>query len=201
VTLAGSGPVSTVTLNDFARKVNAGSDNLAKSTYSAKGVEIQNNLQALYDNQTAEASTGIKEIVVSDGTSQGKKAFTISEAWLNTTNANGINLNKIFKEGVDQYSGNIRNKNYTFNVTGAVFANTATLQADANVGAFAVVNATIGDLTNPATQLATELSRSKLKTMTSALLSASERAQVNELLFAIGSGPDRAKLKLNSTRT
>lgn len=197
VTIKGAGQITTVTLNDFARKVNAGSDSLAKSTYSAKGVDIQNNLQALYDNQTAEAATGIKEIVVSDGTAKGKKAFTISETYLNGVANNG--LNKIFKEGVDQYTGNIRNKNYTFNVTNAAFANTATLQSDSNVGAFAVVGATVANLTNLATQLAAELSMSKLTTMTTVLMSSAERTQVEELLYAIGSGPDRAKLKLNST--
>ena len=196
VTIKGTGAITANTLTDITSKVKAGNA-AAQATYSAKAVDILNNLTALYENQTAalgNATTKLNEIVVNDGTTTGKKGITLSETYLTS-------LDNIFKAGIDQ-GGAVKNKNYTFNVTDASYANTATLQTNANVGAYAVTGATFNQVTNSANDvtktLALELGRSKLKTMTTVGVTDAQRATINEQLFAIGSGPDRAKLKITA---
>lgn len=196
VTIKGVGAITANTINDVVSKIKAGNSS-AEATYSAKAVDILNNLTALYENQSAilaSVYTKLDEIVVNDGTTTGKKGITLSETYLTT-------LDSIFKEGVDQ-GGAVKNKNYTFNVTDASYANTATLQTNANVGAYAVTGATFNQVTNSANDvtktLALELGRSKLKTMTTVGVTDAQRATINEQLFAIGSGPDRAKLKITA---
>ncbi|QWE00926.1 hypothetical protein FD967_02440 [Polynucleobacter sp. JS-Mosq-20-D10] len=196
VTIKGSGAITSSTLSDITTKVKAG-NSAAMSTYSAKAVDIQNNFQALYENQSAALATSftkLSEIVVNDGTSTGKKGLTLSETYLTS-------LDSIFARGVDQ-GGAVKNKNYTFNVTDASYANTATLQTNANVGAYQVTGATFNEVTNVANSatktLALELGRSKLKTMTTVGVTDAQRVSINEQLFAIGSNPDRAKLKITA---
>jgi hypothetical protein len=196
VTIKGTGEITANTLTNITSKIKAGNA-AAQATYSAKAVDILNNLTALYENQTAalgNATTKLNEIVVNDGTTTGKKGITLSETYLTA-------LDNIFKAGIDQ-GGAVKNKNYTFNVTDASYANTATLQTNANVGAFAVTGATFNQVTNSANDvtktLALELGRSKLKTMTTVGVTDAQRATINEQLFAIGSGPDRAKLKITA---
>jgi hypothetical protein len=210
VTIKGTGAITANTLTNITSKIKAGNA-AAQATYSAKAVDILNNLTALYENQTAalgNATTKLNEIVVNDGTTTGKKGITLSETYLTA-------LDSIFKEGVDQ-AGAVKNKNYTFNVTDASFDNTEALQLNANVGAYAVTGATYDQIRNndagrvtrlsapnniavdPDKTLALELGRSKLKTMTTVGVTDTERAVINQLLFALGSGPDRAKLKITA---
>lgn len=201
VTINGSGAITANTLSDITTKIKAG-NSAAMATYSAKAVDIQNNFQALYENQSAALATSftkLNEIVVNDGTSTGKKGLTLSETYLSS-------LDGVFKRGVDQNAGGVgdpvKNKNYTFNVTDASYANTNTLQTNANVGAYQVTGATFDQVTNVANNatktLALELGRSKLKTMTTVGVTDAQRVLINEQLFAIGSNPDRAKLKITA---
>jgi hypothetical protein len=199
VIIKGTGAMTANAMSDIVTKVKAG-NSAAKATYSAKAVDILNNLTALYENQSATLAsvyTRLNEIVVNDGTSTGKKGITLSETYLSSANG----LDSIFKEGVDQ-GGAVKNKNYTFNVTNASYANTATLQTNANVGAYEVTGATFDEVTNVANSatktLALELGRSKLKTMTTVGVTDAQRTLINAQLFAIGSGPDRAKLKITA---
>ena len=196
VTIKGVGAITANTIDSIVTKIKAGNSN-AEATYSAKAVDILNNLTGLYENQSAilaSVYTKLDEIVVNDGTTTGKKGITLSETYLTT-------LDSIFKEGVDQ-GGAVKNKNYTFNVTDASYANTATLQTNANVGAYAVTGATFNQVTNSVNDatktLALELGRSKLKTMTTVGVTDAQREVIVGQLFAIGSGPDRAKLKITA---
>jgi len=194
VTIKGFGVVTALDLSDIAAKVKAGSDSVAQTTYSAKAIDIQNNMQALYDNQHAANMTGVSEIVVNDGTSKGKKALTLSDTYFQV-------LKSIFKEGVDKHENPVPvlAKNYTFNVTGASYSKISgagNLQDEMDVGSFAVVGATAANLSVDAITLASDLGKSKLKTLTSEGVTSVERATIQSLLNSVGSGPDRAKLKL-----
>jgi len=199
VTIKGSGEITSLELSDIAKKVNAGSNSVAQITYSAKAVDIQNNMQALYDNQHAANMTGITEIVVNDGTSKGKKALTLSDTYFQV-------LRDIFKEGVDKHESPtpVLAKNYTFNVTGASYSRLTTpvggaplaLQDEMDVGSFAITGVQASDLKVSSVQLATDLGKSKLKTMTTDGISSADRSIIQGLLNSVGSGSDRAKLKL-----
>jgi len=191
VTIKGSGAITSLELSDIATKALRGNAS-GQVTYSAKAIDIQNNMQSLYDNLHAQNMTGITEVVVNDGTAKGKKALTLSDAYFQV-------LKGVFAEGVDKHLNPIpvNAKNYSFNVTGATYARLGTLQGEMDVGAFAVVGATAQDLTvGGATQLASDLGKSKLKTLTSEGVTSVERATIQNLLNSVGSGPDRAKLKL-----
>lgn len=200
VTILGNATESSVTLNDVSTKALRG-NYLTQVTYSAKGVDIQKNIQALYDNiSSTDASTKkLTEIVVTDGTSVGKKLIQLSEAFYTSMKA-------AFARGVDQ-GGAVVNKNYSYNVTNAAvdLHNPTSLQNDANVSSYSVVGAQVSQLTGHVItgssvngdDLRILLGMSKLKTMTSVSgISVTDRATVNTLLNAIGSNTDRAKLKL-----
>jgi hypothetical protein len=198
VTIAGSGTISATTLDDIATKALRG-NSAAQVTYSAKAVDVQNNLQALYDNQTTTAAKKLTEIVVTDGTSTGKKQIQMTQAFYTSLNAK-------FTRGVDQ-GGTTVNKNYAYNITNAAFdsANPTALQNDVNVSSYSVVGATNANLTGFAgggaagDYLRIALGQSKLKTLTSVSgLTSTERATISTLLNSIGSNTDRAKLKMIS---
>jgi hypothetical protein len=65
-----------------------------------------------------------------------------------------------------------------------------------NVGAFALTGVSAADLKVSSIRLAQDLGNSKLKTMTSVGVNSADRAIIQGLLSSVGSGPDRAKLKL-----
>jgi hypothetical protein len=190
VTIKGdSSRITAATLNDIAIKAKRGDSINAKVAYSAKGVDISNNLQALFDNITVTTASHLDEIVVTDGTATGKKGFSMSQTFYTA-------LNSIFDAGVDNVSGNNTNKNYSFTVTGATFANIGTLQSDVNVGAFSVTGASYTNLTT-ATNLVDSVSKSKLKTITTlAITDTAQQAAIRSLVNSIGSPTDRAKVKL-----
>jgi carbon monoxide dehydrogenase subunit G len=195
VTIKGSGAITSIMLSDIATRGLRGNPN-GQVTYSAKAVDIQNNIQDLYENQTAALAgngTAITEIVVNDGTSKGKKALTLTDQYFQT-------LRDVFKEGVDKHTSPVpvTPKNYTFNVTAAAYGRLSTLQNEMDVGAFAVVGATAAQLKVSSISLGTDLGYSKLKTMTSVGVDNVDRNIIQGLLSAVGSGPDRAKLKLVS---
>jgi len=191
VTILGQGAVNVTDLNRIATQTNRGEGaNNAYVAYSALGVDVNKNLQALYDNKTA--GTAIDEIVVSDGTSTGKKAISLSSLIYNA-------LKTAFSDGVEHPQGAGTNKNYAFTVSGASFGSASALQSDANVATYAITGATYNDLTNPNTQLALELGRSKLKSLTSlSIADATQRSTITSLLNALGNPADRAKLKLTA---
>jgi hypothetical protein len=191
VTILGQGAVNVTDLNRIATQTNRGEGaNNAYVAYSALGVDVNKNLQALYDNKTA--GTAIDEIVVSDGTTTGKKAISLSSLMYNA-------LKTLFTDGVEHPQGVGTNKNYAFTVSGASFGSASGLQSDANVATYAITGATYNDLTNPNTQLALELGRSKLKSLTSLSISdATQRSTITSLLNALGNPADRAKLKLTA---
>jgi hypothetical protein len=201
VTISGNGSESSTTLNDIATKALRGYST-TQVTYAGKGVEIQKNIQALYDNISS-TDTGVKkltEIVVTDGTSTGKKLLTMSEVFYTA-------MKTVFARGVDQGVTPAVNKNYSYNVTNAAvdLNNPTTLQNDANVSSYSVVGAQVSQLTGHVItgstlngdDLRIMLGMSKLKTMTSTSgISVSDRSTITSLLNAIGSNTDRAKLKL-----
>jgi hypothetical protein len=191
VTILGQGAVNVTDLNRIATQTNRGEGaNNAYVAYSALGVDVNKNIQALYDNKTA--GTAIDEIVVSDGTSTGKKAISISSLMYNA-------LKTAFSDGVEHPQGAGTNKNYAFTVSGASFGSASALQSDANVATYAITGASYNDLTNPNTQLALELGRSKLKSLTSlSIADATQRSTITSLLNALGNPVDRAKLKLTA---
>jgi hypothetical protein len=193
VTIKGFGAITALKLNDIATNALRG-NGAGQVTYSAKAVDIQNNIQALTDNQIAGTQlTGkaITEIVVNDGTSLGKKAITVTDDQF-------LKLRTAFLEGVDKHTNPVPvlAKNYTFNVTGAAYSRLSTLQADMNVGAFALTGVSAANLKVSSIALAADLGNSKLKTMTSVGVNSADRAIIQGLLSSVGSGPDRAKLKL-----
>jgi hypothetical protein len=200
VTILGNATESSVTLNDVSTKALRG-NYLTQVTYSAKGVDIQKNIQALYDNiSSTDANTKkLTEIVVTDGTSVGKKLLQMTEVFYTA-------MKTAFARGVDQ-GGSTVNKNYSFNVTNAAvdLNNPTSLQNDANVSSYSVVGAQVSQLIGHVItgssangdDLRILLGMSKLKTMTSVSgVSVTDRSTVNTLLNAIGSNTDRAKLKL-----
>jgi hypothetical protein len=195
VTILGSGTVTSTSLSAITAKIERG-DTATKATYQAKAVDVNSNLQALYDNKTSTlpGNVALDEIVVSDGTTVGKKAISLSYTMYNQLQAS-------FLAGMDNPAGNPGtpvNKNYAFTVTGAGFANTTTLQGDKNVATYAVTGATYTDLST-AGQLVAELSKSKLKTLTSVSISDStQRSTITTILNAVASPTDRAKLKLTA---
>jgi len=184
----GAGSITAANLNDFVTKVKRGDVN-AKATFAGKAVDISNALQALYDNNTVTTASHLDEVVVTDGTVTGKKGFQMSQT-------NYTALNSLFTAGVDNVSGAGANKNYSYTVTGATFANIGTLQSDVNVGTFAVTGATYTNLT-AGTNLVDSVSNSKLKTITTlAITDAAQQATIRNLVNSIGSPTDRAKVKL-----
>jgi len=195
VTILGSGSVTSTSLSAITAKIERG-DTATKATYQAKAVDVNSNLQALYDNKTSTlpGNVALDEIVVSDGTTVGKKAISLSYTMYNQLQAS-------FLAGMDNPAGNPVtpvNKNYAFTVTGAGFANTTTLQGDKNVATYAVTGATYTDLST-AGQLVAELSKSKLKTLTSVSISdPTQRSTITTILNAVASPTDRAKLKLTA---
>jgi hypothetical protein len=192
VTIKGYGAITSLQLSDTATKALRGNA-LGQVTYSAKAIDIQNNMQSLYDNLNAANMTEVTEVVVSDGTSKGKKALTLSDTYFQV-------LKGIFAEGVDKHlSPNpVNAKTYSFNVTGAAYSRLGALQGEMDVGAFAVTNVAAADLKVSSIQLAADLGKSKLKTMTSVGVNNVDRNIIQGLLSSVGSGPDRAKLKLVS---
>jgi hypothetical protein len=195
VTILGSGSVTSTSLSAITAKIERG-DTATKATYQAKAVDVNSNLQALYDNKTSTlpGNVALDEIVVSDGTTVGKKAISLSYTMYNQLQAS-------FLAGMDNPAGNPVtpvNKNYAFTVTSAGFANTTTLQGDKNVATYAVTGATYTDLST-AGQLVAELGKSKLKTLTSVSISdPTQRSTITTILNAVGNPVDRAKLKLTA---
>lgn len=195
VTILGSGTVTSTNLSAITAKIERG-DTATKATYQAKAVDVNSNLQALYDNKTSTlpGNVALDEIVVSDGTTVGKKAISLSYTLYNQLQAS-------FLAGMDNPANNPAtavNKNYAFTVTGAGFGNTTTLQGDKNVATYAVVDATYTNLST-AGQLVTELGKSKLKTLTSVSISdPTQRSTITTILNAVASPTDRAKLKLTA---
>ena len=195
VTILGSGSVTSTSLSAITAKIERG-DTATKATYQAKAVDVNSNLQALYDNKTSTlpGNVALDEIVVSDGTTVGKKAISLSYTMYNQLQAS-------FLAGMDNPAGNPVtpvNKNYAFTVTGAGFANTTTLQGDKNVATYAVTGATYTDLSTTG-QLVAELGKSKLKTLTSVSISdPTQRSTITTILNAVGNPVDRAKLKLTA---
>jgi hypothetical protein len=195
VTIMQSGAVTSTNLSSITAKIERG-DASTKATYQAKGVDVNSNLQALYDNKTSTlpGNVALDEIVVSDGTTVGKKAISLSYTMYNQ-------LKSLFLAGMDNPAGNPGtpvNKNYAFTVTGAGFGDTTTLQGDANVATYAVTGATYTNLST-GSQLVTELGKSKLKTLTSVSISdTTQRSTITTLLNSVASPTDRAKLKLTA---
>ena len=193
VTIKGSGAILATELQSVTSKALRGNSG-ANVAYSAKAVDIQNNLQALYDNNTTTGSNPLTEIVVTDGTAIGKKGFSLSQTFYNA-------LKTVFSNGVDNPAGKVTNKNYSFTVSNATFdsSNPSALQNDVNVSTYAITNASYSDLSpvsNP-DYLRIALGQSKLKSLTTASISDStQRAVITSLLTAIGNPVDRAKLKL-----
>jgi len=168
VTIAGTGDISSTTLDDIAARVKQGGSSsgfspAAKLTYSAKAIDIQNNLQSLYDNMTRVGGTAINEIVVSDGVINGKKTINLTIGQYNE-------MFDAFSKGVTNavVGGNADTPtNYAFNVTGAAYTdskkagqsgisitnaagvtrNTA-LQDDKNVASFSLIGLNKGSSIN-----------------------------------------------------
>jgi hypothetical protein len=183
VTINGAGLITAAQLSSVAVKAKANNSGVAV-TYSAKAVDIQSNLQAIQDNRTDSSSTKrITEIVVSDGSVNGKKALNLTMSQytaMNTQIANGL-------------LGNI--SNYALTVTGASFGDLTTLQNDNKVAQFSISNADASIIGT----LAATLGKSKLKTIsTSTSVSAADKATLRTELTTIGSNVDRAKLKILS---
>jgi hypothetical protein len=94
VTIKGtSTAVTAATLNDIVTKALRGNSS-ANVAYSAKAVDISNNIQSLYDNNTVSTAKHLTEIVVTDGTATGKKGFSLSQTFYNA-------LAPLFKGGAD----------------------------------------------------------------------------------------------------
>jgi hypothetical protein len=210
VTIAGSGAITSTVLGDIADKAKSGGDvsggnPIAKITYAAKAVDIQSNLQALNDNIVSTTNTHLSEIVVTDGTVNGKKAINLSYDKYNA-------MKDIFSAGVTNPLNDANAPtNYAFTVTGASYANSTkqgtpsnpvALQDDKNVAAFSVVGVTKANIDTLA-ELRDFLGQSKLKTATTESQSTyswsvAEKTTLTTLLQSIGSGVDRAKLKITA---
>ena len=195
VTIKGSGAILATDLESVSSKALRG-NSAVNVAYAAKGVDIQNNLQALYDNNTTTGSHPLTEIVVTDGTAIGKKGFSLSQTFYNA-------LKTVFANGVDNPAGKTTNKNYSFTVTNATFdhANPTLLQNDVNVSTYAITGTSYSDLdpiANP-DYLRVALGQSKLKSLTTTSISdTTQRSIITNLLNAIGNPVDRAKLKLTA---
>jgi hypothetical protein len=226
VTIAGSGVISTTDLDSIAAKVKNGGGAAGgygtKMTYSAKAIEVQGNIQALYDNMTKVNGTAVNEIVVSDGTIAGKKTINLTIGQYNE-------MFDAFSKGVTNpvvaAGGNAATAptNYAFNVTGAAYTDskkagvavnivnnagvtrTLSLQDDKNVASFSLVGlnkASVGASTvTSLDQLRDLLSQSKLKLVQTNSQSAnnwllSEKTNLKTWLSNIGSNVDRNKLKV-----
>lgn len=202
VTILGDGTETSTVLNDIATKVDRGYAS-AKATYSSKAVVIQNNLQAIYDNvhSTDPTVTKLDEIVVSDGTVNGKKGFSMSEAFYSA-------LKTVFKNGIDTPATEAglttpQNKNYSFNVTGVAF-NASTpdnYQNDVNVSGYTITGATYAamDPVNTPANIVSVLGQSKLKSLsTEAITDSVKRAAITSVVNSIASPVDRAKMKILS---
>jgi hypothetical protein len=225
VTIAGAGLISTTDLDSIAEKVKNGGGAAGgygtKMTYSAKAIDIQSNMQALYDNMTKVGGTPMSEIVVADGVINGKKTLNISIGQYNE-------MFDAFSKGVTNaiVGGNADTPtNYAFNVTGAAYAdskkagqtgisitnnsavtrNTA-LQDDKNVASFSIVGLdqpTNGAGTGVTSLIALRdlLSQSKLKTVLTNSQSANNWSLADKTLLKtwvsnIGSNSDKNKLKV-----
>ncbi|QWD96001.1 hypothetical protein [Polynucleobacter sp. MG-6-Vaara-E2] len=199
VTLLGDGTESSTTLGSIAAKVLRANAN-ADVTYSAKAVNIQNNLQALYDNvhSTDPTVKKLTEIVVSDGTANSKKGFSVTEAVYTA-------LKTVFANGVDNLAtanglSTPQNKNYSFNVSGVAFnaATPDTYQQDVNVSGYSITGASYStmDPVNTPLNIVKVLGQSKMKSITTAALSASQKADILSVVNSIGSPVDRAKMKI-----
>jgi hypothetical protein len=168
VTVAGSGAITSTILDDVAARVAQGGaasgfSNATKITYSAKAIDIQGNLAALYDNMTKVGGKHIGEIVVSDGVINGKKTINLTIGQYNE-------MFDAFSKGVTNavVGGNSDTPtNYAFNVTGAAYTdskkagqtnisitnaagvtrNTA-LQDDKNVASFSLIGLNKGSSIN-----------------------------------------------------
>jgi hypothetical protein len=226
VTIAGSGVISTTDLDSIAAKVKNGGGAAGgygtKMTYSAKAIEVQGNIQALYDNMTKVNGTAVNEIVVSDGTIAGKKTINLTIGQYNE-------MFDAFSKGVTNpvvaAGGNAATAptNYAFNVTGAAYTDskkagvavnivnnagvtrTLSLQDDKNVASFSLIGlnkASVGASTvTSLDQLRDLLSQSKLKLVQTNSQSAnnwllSEKTNLKTWLSNIGSNVDRNKLKV-----
>ena len=210
VTIDGYGEISATTIASITSKVKNGGNSsgfsaATKITYNAKAVDIQKNIQALYDSVTTTTNTPLTEIVVSDGTTNGKKAITLS--MLQYTG-----LNSAFSLGVTNPASDVNAPtNYAFTVTGAAYADSqkaggaaqanggVTLQDDKNVASFYVSNVSKASI-DTLGELRDFLSQSKLKTAYTESQSANswtvtDKSVLSTLLQQIGSNVDRAKLK------
>ena len=94
VTIKGtSAAITAATLDEITTKALRGNAT-GNVAYAAKGVDISNNIQALYDNNTVTTANHLTEIVVTDGTAIGKKGFSLSQTFYNA-------LSPLFKNGAD----------------------------------------------------------------------------------------------------
>jgi hypothetical protein len=94
VTIKGdSNRITAATFDEVATKALRGNSS-AQVAYSGKAVDITNNLQALYDNNTVTTAKHLTEIVVTDGTAIGKKGFSMSQTFYSA-------LAPLFKNGAD----------------------------------------------------------------------------------------------------
>jgi len=211
VTIEGYGDITSTTIAAITSKVQNGGNSsgfgtATKIAYSAKAVDIQKNIQALYDSVTTTTNTPLTEIVVTDGTNNGKKAITVSMSQY-------TGLNGAFSLGVTNPAGDVTAPtNYAFTVTGAAYADSqkaggvaqansgVTLQDDKNVASFYVTNVSKGSI-DTLGELRDFLSQSKLKTAYTESQSANswtvtDKSTLTTLLQQIGSNVDRAKLKI-----
>jgi hypothetical protein len=191
VTIKGdNSAITAANLNDIATKALRGnaSGNVA---YAAKAVQISSNLQALYDNNTVTTAKHLTEIVVTDGTVNGKKGFSMNFATYTA-------LNPLFTNGIDHVLGGTNNKNYSYTVSGAAaeMVNPSALQGDVNVASYNVTGVSYPTLNNSANLVAL-LSNSKLRSVTtSPITDPAQRTTITNLVNQIGNPVDRAKLKI-----
>jgi hypothetical protein len=199
VTIAGNGATTAANIANITAKAILGNAN-AQFTYAAKAIDIQKNIQALYDNNTAGVgTTALTEIVVTDGNAISKKSIVLSMLQYGQ-------LKDEFSNGVTNPLNDITAPtNYAFTVTGAAFsdspkAQVGSLQNDKNVATFFLTNVTKSNIAT-LDNLRDMLSQSKLKTAITESLSANswsvaEKANLATLTKQISSGVDKAKLKI-----
>jgi hypothetical protein len=213
VTIAGSGAITSTTLDSVATFAKRGADvtggiSNAKIAYAGKAVDVQMNIQALYDNVGTTTGTPISEIVVTDGSAISRKTVVASMLQYSR-------LKDIFSAGVtNPLADTAAPTNYAFTVTGAAYSDSpgtnttdaTKLQNDKNVASFYITGMARTDLisgldTSAAslTLMKNLLSQSKLKTITtesSATWTATQKTNFAYNLSQISSNTDRAKMKV-----
>jgi hypothetical protein len=199
VTIAGNGATTAANIANITAKAVLGNAN-AQLTYAAKAIDIQKNIQALYDNNVAGVgTTPLTEIVVTDGNTISKKSIVLSMLQYSQ-------LKDEFSNGVTNPLGDsTAPTNYAFTVTGAAFSDSPkaglnSLQNDKNVASFFLTNVSKASILT-LDDLRDMLSQSKMKTATTESQSANswsvaEKANLATLTKQISSGVDKAKLKI-----